>query len=343
MNQSSERIYSKDVINSVYLTKLQREPKKKRRVSRISPFRSRRVSEPILSMEDFERRFQFNNLVRAYNHLLVNRKSISGSTDEKDSSKLFLPMIKEIKIKKHGMNDTDSENEIKYNESENVTDNKIKSYNNVENENIDSYSSKKELKNKSTKSKLNKSDLTLTQSQILNKSTLKTKLSLNYDKERKRLLLRNLSNDSLFAQYKIRYLIALKDYQNKTKLAKENYQNELEKIRNEILPKSKNEEFFKAYEFDFNSNKMQLKLKNQFNFFQYIQPKKEKVINPIDKRLLLMLKKLKINKERKSIFSEVKLKSSSLKPSQRSIQNMLRKEKRYELKDQIKIDSPNIN
>ena len=342
MNQSSERIYSKDVINSVYLTKLQREPKKKRRVSRISPFRSRRVSEPILSMEDFERRFQFNNLVRAYNHLLVTKKSTSSS-DEKDNSKLILPMIKEIKIKKHGMNDTDTENEIKYNESENDTDNKTKNFNNSINNNIDTYNSKKESKDKSVKSKLNKSDATLTQSQSLNKSTSKSKLSLNYDKERKRLLLRNLSNDSLFAQYKVRYLIALKDYQDKTKLAKQNYQNELEKIRNEILPKSKNEEFFKAYEFDFNSNKMQLKLKNQFNFFQYIQPKKEKVINPIDKRLLLMLKKLKINKERKSIFSEVKLKSSSLKPSQRSIQNMLRKEKRYELKDEIKIDSQNIN
>ena len=342
MNQSSERIYSKDVINSVYLTKLQREPKKKRRVSRISPFRSRRVSEPILSMEDFERRFQFNNLVRAYNHLLVTKKSTSSS-DEKDNSKLILPMIKEIKIKKHGMNDTDTENEIKYNESENDTDNKTKNFNNSVNDNIDTYNSKKESKDKIVKSKLNKSDATLTQSQSLNKSTSKSKLSLNYDKERKRLLLRNLSNDSLFAQYKVRYLIALKDYQDKTKLAKQNYQNELEKIRNEILPKSKNEEFFKAYEFDFNSNKMQLKLKNQFNFFQYIQPKKEKVINPIDKRLLLMLKKLKINKERKSIFSEVKLKSSSLKPSQRSIQNMLRKEKRYELKDEIKIDSPNKN
>ena len=342
MNQSSERIYSKDVINSVYLTKLQREPKKKRRVSRISPFRSRRVSEPILSMEDFERRFQFNNLVRAYNHLLVTKKSTSSS-DEKDNSKLILPMIKEIKIKKHGMNDTVTENEIKYNESENDTDNKTKNFNNSISDNIDTYNSKKESKDKSVKSKLNKSDATLTQSQSLNKSTSKSKLSLNYDKERKRLLLRNLSNDSLFAQYKVRYLIALKDYQDKTKLAKQNYQSELEKIRNEILPKSKNEEFFKAYEFDFNSNKMQLKLKNQFNFFQYIQPKKEKVINPIDKRLLLMLKKLKINKERKSIFSEVKLKSSSLKPSQRSIQNMLRKEKRYELKDEIKIDSPNIN
>ena len=342
MNQSSERIYSKDVINSVYLTKLQREPKKKRRVSRISPFRSRRVSEPILSMEDFERRFQFNNIVRAYNHLLVTKKSTSNS-DEKDNSKLILPMIKEIKIKKHGMNDTVTENEIKYNESVNDTDNKTKNFNNSISDNIDTYNSKKESKDKSVKSKLNKSDATLTQSQSLNKSTSKSKLSLNYDKERKRLLLRNLSNDSLFAQYKVRYLIALKDYQDKTKLAKQNYQNELEKIRNEILPKSKNEEFFKAYEFDFNSNKMQLKLKNQFNFFQYIQPKKEKVINPIDKRLLLMLKKLKINKERKSIFSEVKLKSSSLKPSQRSIQNMLRKEKRYELKDEIKIDSPNIN
>ena len=342
MNQSSERIYSKDVINSVYLTKLQREPKKKRRVSRISPFRSRRVSEPILSMEDFERRFQFNNIVRAYNHLLVTKKSTSSS-DEKDNSKLILPMIKEIKIKKHGMNDTVTENEIKYNESENDTDNKTKNFNNSISDNIDTYNSKKESKDKSVKSKLNKSDATLTQSQSLNKSTSKSKLSLNYDKERKRLLLRNLSNDSLFAQYKVRYLIALKDYQDKTKLAKQNYQNELEKIRNEILPKSKNEEFFKAYEFDFNSNKMQLKLKNQFNFFQYIQPKKEKVINPIDKRLLLMLKKLKINKERKSIFSEVKLKSSSLKPSQRSIQNMLRKEKRYELKDEIKNDSPNIN
>lgn len=338
MNQSSERIYSKDFINGVYLTKLQREPKKKRRVSRISPFRSRRISEPILSMEDFERRFQFNNLVRAYNQLLINKKSISSSTDEKDNSKIFLPMIKEIKIKKHGMNDNDTENDIKYNESENDINNKTKNFNHSENENINTYGSKKELRDHFTRSKLNKSESTLTQSQILNKSTLKSKLSLNYDKERKRLLLRNLSNDSLFAQYKVRYLIAIKDYKDKTKLAKENYQNELEKIRNEVLPQSKNEELFKPYEFDFNSNKMPLKLKNQFNFFQYKQPKK--VMNPIDKRLLLMLKKLKINKERKSIFSEVKLKSDSLKASQRSIQNMLRRDKRFELKEEIKVHSP---
>ena len=340
MNLSSERISNKDAFNSVYLTKLQREPKKKRRVSKISPFKSRRISEPILSMEDFERRFQFNNLVRAYNQLLVKKKSNFGSVDEKDSSnRLFLPMIKEIKIKKHGMDDIS--NELAYNESEYDTDNRKegtkikKNYNNAENNIIDSNNTL-ELKNINTKSNLNKSDSSLTQSLIENKSTLKSKLSLDYDRERKRLLLRNLSNDSLLAQYKVRYMIALKDFKDRTKIAKENYKDELTKIRNEILPKSKNEELFKPYEFDFNSNKMQIKLKNEFNFFQYKKPKK--VVNAIDKRLLLMLKKLKMNKEKKNIWGVVKLKSDSLKPSQRSIQNMLRKQKKIEF-DEIKFDS----
>ena len=344
MNLSSERISNKDAFNSVYLTKLQREPKKKRRVSRISPFKSRRISEPILSMEDFERRFQFNNLVRAYNQLLVKKKSNFGSVDEKDSSnRLFLPMIKEIKIKKHGMDDIS--NEIAYNESEYDTDNRKegtkikKNYNNAENNIIDSNNTL-ELKNINTKSNLNKSDSSLTQSLIENKSTLKSKISLDYDRERKRLLLRNLSNDSLFAQYKVRYMIALKDFKDRTKIAKENYKDELTKIRNEILPKSKNEELFKPYEFDFNSNKMQIKLKNEFNFFQYKKPKK--VVNAIDKRLLLMLKKLKMNKEKKNIWGVVKLKSDSLKPSQRSIQNMLRKQKKIEF-DEIKFDSTEKN
>ena len=344
MNLSSERISNKDAFNSVYLTKLQREPKKKRRVSKISPFKSRRISEPILSMEDFERRFQFNNLVRAYNQLLVKKKSNFGSVDEKDSSnRLFLPMIKEIKIKKHGMDDIS--NEIAYNESEYDTDNRKegtkikKNYNNAENNIIDSNNTL-ELKNINTKSNLNKSDSSLTQSLIENKSTLKSKLSLDYDRERKRLLLRNLSNDSLLAQYKVRYMIALKDFKDRTKIAKENYKDELTKIRNEILPKSKNEELFKPYEFDFNSNKMQIKLKNEFNFFQYKKPKK--VVNAIDKRLLLMLKKLKMNKEKKNIWGVVKLKSDSLKPSQRSIQNMLRKQKKIEF-DEIKFDSTEKN
>ena len=344
MNLSSERISNKDAFNSVYLTKLQREPKKKRRVSKISPFKSRRISEPILSMEDFERRFQFNNLVRAYNQLLVKKKANFGSVDEKDSSnRLFLPMIKEIKIKKHGMDDIS--NELAYNESEYDTDNRKegtkikKNYNNAENNIIDSNNTL-ELKNINTKSNLNKSDSSLTQSLIENKSTLKSKLSLDYDRERKRLLLRNLSNDSLFAQYKVRYMIALKDFKDRTKIAKENYKDELTKIRNEILPKSKNEELFKPYEFDFNSNKMQIKLKNEFNFFQYKKPKK--VVNAIDKRLLLMLKKLKMNKEKKNIWGVVKLKSDSLKPSQRSIQNMLRKQKKIEF-DEIKFDSTEKN
>ena len=344
MNLSSERISNKNAFNSVYLTKLQREPKKKRRVSKISPFKSRRISEPILSMEDFERRFQFNNLVRAYNQLLVKKKSNFGSVDEKDSgNRLFLPMIKEMKIKKHGMDDIS--NEIAYNESEYDTDNRKegtkikKNYNNAGNNIIDSNNTL-ELKNINTKSNLNKSDSSLTQSLIENKSTLKSKISLDYDRERKRLLLRNLSNDSLLAQYKVRYMIALKDFKDRTKIAKENYKDELTKIRNEILPKSKNEELFKPYEFDFNSNKMQIKLKNEFNFFQYKKPKK--VVNAIDKRLLLMLKKLKMNKEKKNIWGVVKLKSDSLKPSQRSIQNMLRKQKKIEF-DEIKFDSTEKN
>ena len=144
MDFSSERLSNKEEASSVYLTKLQKIPKKRKRVSRrISPHRARRISEPILSMEDFERRFQFNNLVREYNHLIAKKKPTNVSVDEKDTaSKLFLPIIKEIKIKKHGMND--SESEVGFNESEYETENKnegiraLKNYNSSENNNIDS-------------------------------------------------------------------------------------------------------------------------------------------------------------------------------------------------------------
>ena len=348
MDFSSERSSNKEEASPVYLTKLQKNPKKRKRVSRrISPHRARRISEPILSMEDFERRFQFNNLVREYNHLIAKKKPTNVSVDEKDTaSKLFLPIIKEIKIKKHGMND--SESEVGFNESEYETENKnegiraLKNYNSSENNNIDSFNTKPELKDKSSKTKFDKTHTTLSQSFVFNKSNIKGKMSLDYDKEKKRLLLRNLSNDSIFAQYKVRYMLALKDYKDKTKLAQMNYQNELEKIRNEKLPKSKNEELFKVYELDFNSNKMKIKLKNEFNFFQCKMPKK--ISNETDLRLIQLFKTLKRNKDRKNIWGgEIELKSNCIKPSQRSIKNMLRKEKGIEFYDEIKFDSPEQN
>lgn len=347
MDFSSERSSNKEATNSVYLTKLKKMPKNGKRVRRISPFRPRRISEPILSMEDFERRFQFNNLVRAYNHLIGKKKRNTGSVDEKETTnKLSLPVIKEIKIKKHGMNY--SESEVGFNESDYETENKnegirtIKNYNSSENNNIDSYNTKPELKDKSSKNKLEKTHSTMSQSYIFNKSNIKSKMTLDYDKERKRLLLRNLSNDSIFAQYKVRYMLALKDYKDKTKLAQINYQNELEKIRNEKLPKSKNEELFKVYELDFNPNKAKLKLKNDYNFFQYKAPKK--ISNETDLRLIQLFKTLKRNKDKKNIWGgEIELKSNFIKPSQRSIKNMLRKEKGIEFYDEIKFDSPEEN
>ena len=332
---------NKEVINSQYLSNLYRQQNKKEVLSYKGPLGNSRISYPIMSVEDFERRFQFNNVVRTYNNLIGNKKRINNSVEGKENSKgSYLPIIKEIKIKKHGMGESD------FNDSgiiQELSENKnqvIKSvrnnYNSSDNNNLDLYNSNNDLNDRNLKSKYYGTNSTLSQSIVFNKSNLNSNMSLDNDNDKKKILMRNLSHESIFAAYKERYLLAMKDFKNKSKLAELDYKKQLEKIKREKMPKSKNEELFKEYELKFNADRIKEKLKDQFHFFQHEIQKG--AINETDIRLNRLFKKLKKNEEKKTAWSYLDIRHNNIKPSQRSIQNMLRKDKKVELIEKSLLD-----
>ena len=343
MNLNLQRVPNKEVINSQFLSKIYRQQNKKEGLSYKGPLSNNRISYPIMSVEDFERRFQFNNVVRTYNNLIGNKKKISNSIESKENSKgSYLPIIKEIKIKKNNKNDYEY-NDSAYNQESSENKNKmIKSvrnnYNSSENNELDLYNSNNDFNERNRKSKYYGTNSTLSQSMVFNKSHINSNMSLDNIEEKKKLLMRNLSHESIFEAYKARYALATKDFKNKSKLAESDYRRQLEIIKKEKMPKSKNEEFFKEYELKFSADRMKEKLKDEFHFFH--QEIQKKAINETDLRLERLFKKLKKNEEKKSIWSYFDIKRNNIKPSQRSILNMLRKDKKVEIIENSLLDLP---
>ena len=294
-----------------------------------------------MSVEDFERRFQFNNVVRTYNNLIGNKTKISNNMESKENSKgSYLPIIKEIKIKKNSMNDYEY-NDSAYNQESSENRNKIiksvkNNYNSSENNELDLYNSNNDFNERNRKSKYYGTNSTLSQSMVFNKSNVNSNMTIDNIEEKKKLLLRNLSHESIFAAYKARYLLATKDFKNKTKLAEIDYKRQLEKIKKEKMPKSKNEELFKEYELKFSADRMKEKLKDEFHFFH--QEIQKRAINETDLRLERLFKKLKKNEDKKTIWSYFDMKHNNIKPSQRSIKNMLRKDRKVELIENSLLD-----
>ena len=169
----------------------------------------------------------------------------------------------------------------------------------------------------------------MSQSIMFNASNLNSRLSLDNEKDKQKILFRNLSNDSIIGAYKAKYLMAIKNFKFKSKLAEIDYKKQLEKIKKEKMPISKNAKLFKEYELQFNPNTMKEKLKDEFQFFQ--KKIDNRPINSTDLRLEKLFKKLKKNEEKKHIINYFDNKHSNLKPSQRTIQNIIRKEKKVEL------------
>ena len=94
------------------------------------------------------------------------------------------------------------------------------------------------------------------------------------------------------------------------------FKEQLEKIKNEKIQKSKNEELFKEYELKFNPEKFTQKLKNEFQFFRKNT-----------------FKDFQNNEDKKIILYNYELNNNGMKPSQRIIQNILRREKNNEIYD----------
>ena len=341
MNLNLQKLPNKEVINSKYLSQIYRRKSKKEGLPYKEPLGNNRISYPVMSVEDFERRFQFNNVVRTYNNLIGNKTKISNNMESKENSKgSYLPIIKEIKIKKSSMNDYEY-NDSAYNQESSENRNKmIKSvknnYNSSENNELDLYNSNNDFNERNRKSKYYGTNSTLSQSMVFNKSNVNSNMTIDNIEEKKKLLLRNLSHESIFAAYKARYLLATKDFKNKTKLAEIDYKRQLEKIKREKMPKSKNEELFKEYELKFSADRMKEKLKDEFHFFH--QEIQKRAINETDLRLERLFKKLKKNEEKKTIWSYFDIKHNNIKPSQRSIKNMLRKDRKVELIENSLLD-----
>ena len=340
MNINFNPLQIKENVEPQNMIKIQKNPTKKKFVSYKGPLGSNRVTYPVLSVEDFERRFQFNNVVRNYNQLLGNKKRFANSIYSTDSSKgVFFPLIKEIEIKKHGMNDNEfiasdynQESSENRNQGVKIMRNKNKSFETYNNE---------DLNERIMKSKYFGTNSTLSQSIIFNKSIQNSNMTLDNINERKKILMRNLSNDSIFGPHRARYLLAEHDLKYKTKLAECEYKKQLEIIKKEKIPLSKNAKMFQEYELKFSTDKTKDKLKSDFYFFR--NEIKRKRFTEIDTRLKRLFQKLKRNEEKKSNSSYFDIKHNYMKPSQRTIKNMLRKEEKADLINQSLLDFEESN
>ena len=343
MNLHVKKLSPKEKGNSIYLSKLYRQQNNKNKggFSFGGPLGSNRITYPVLSVENFERRFQFNNLVRQYNNLIGNKKrDINGSDEIDGSNKLYLPIIKEIEIRRNGMKNEENgfdESEYMMENSDSRNQSIVNANNHLDNHGTELPNTINNVNDRNRGNNLLGTISTLSQSVAFNASKINTKMELDHEKEKKKLLLRNLSHDSIFAAYKARYSLAIKEFKEKNKLAAKDYKNELEKLKNEKIQISKNAELFKEYELKFNENRLRDKLKDDYNFFQHIE---KKTINHNDLRLARLLKKLKRIEEKKNMGNNIVIKHENLKPSQRMIKNMLRKEKKIELYENSLLDFP---
>lgn len=321
MNLKINKLPARIDFNSKYLTKLYGE-----KGVELLGKNSRNPYEP----EKIERNFQFRYVVRTFNNLMNSHKKKYGSVEPKINPNFYFPHIKEY----YGNN-----NNLRKEENKIILDN-----------------NKKDIENKFSSSKLkdipfyNLEDLineknnykikNINSNNFLEKSKSNINIFNNNNEENKnKTLFRNLSNGSLFEVCKKRYLQSIRDYKIKNKIAENDFKEQLEKIKKEKLKKSKNEEFFKEYEVRFNPDKFTESLKNEFQFFQDDDNKnnlRKKTFEESALKIKKLFKDLNNNDKKSSTYYE--LMHNGLKPSQRIIQNMLRREKKLEVYEKSLID-----
>ena len=334
MNLYLYKLPKREEINSKYLSNLYRRKDNRRGLS----FKNNMTNQSNKSQKGYvpqnlERKFQFNYIVKTFNSLINNSKKRNANSIEnkENSDRLYLPIIKEFNITKNNHNNEELFNSHFYNNQPLQLKN-IPLYNNSENnheKDKDNNFTLNELSEKFSRSKnlLERSNSTISQSIINNRSNSKIINDID-DSEKNKTIFRNLSHGSIFEAYKKQYLSSLKEYKLKNKKAKDNFKEQLEKIKNEKIPKSKNEELFKEYEVKFNPDRITQILKNEFQFFQIDNSLKKK-IDAAD------LRRKKIFEDKKNNFE---IMHNGMKPSQRIIQNMLRREKNIELYEKSLID-----
>ena len=342
MNLYLSKVPKKEEINTNYLVNLYTSKQGKGELSYKGHLAKNNMifnSRNIYVQQALERKFQFNYVVRTFNFLINNKKRANNSVENKiGSHKLYLPIIKEFEIT-NSSNNNIKEEEYKYNtyKKENNSINTMNSLKNiplVEN----SENNNEEIIENFSKSKnfIEKSNSTISQSIINNKSYSTSKVF--NDNEKDKIIFRNLSHGSIFEAYKKQYLSSVEEYKNKNKIAEENFKEQLEKIKNEKIKKSKNEELFKEYELRFNPSKFTKKLKSEFHFFQNQSNYIKKKIYEDEQKRKRLFKDIKKNEDKKNSTNYYEMKYGGIKPSQRIIQNMIRKEKKLEMFEKSLLD-----
>ena len=343
MNLYLYKLPKREEINTSYLTKLYSNKGNRGGIAfkgHLSKNNMNFNSKNIYVPQTLERKFQFNYIVRTFNSLINNRKRSTNSVETKGSSqRLYLPIIKEFNLTKN-TNNNSRDNELRYKSY--IKDINVNNPNSLRNIPLydNSENNNEELIDITSKSKniLEKSNSTISQSLINNKSVSSSKMFNENEKDK--IIFRNLSHGSIFEAYKKQYLASIKEYKSRNKIAETNFKEQLEKIKNEKFKKSKNEEFFKEYELKFNPNKITEKLKNEFQFFQNgeINLNKKNSIDEAEIRRKNLFKEPKNNEDKKNNSNYYEMKHNGIKPSQRIIQNMIRKEKKIELYEKSLID-----
>ena len=320
MNLYLSKLPKREEINTNYLTNLFTSKGNRRGISFESHLAKNNMNFNLknLKSQALERKFQFNFVVKTYNSLMKKfKKRNSNNSVENNikSSKLYLPIIKEFNISKKSKSNDNSSNDNKTKDDEY----KLNTYfNQNENNNINNSNNYIKLKNipfyddelndifSKSKNILEKSNSTLSQSIINNRSNVSSKY-IN-EKKNDKIKFRNLSHSSIFEEYKKQFLSSVQKYKTRNKLAEITFKEQLEKIKNEKIQKSKNEELFKEYELKFNPEKFTQKLKNEYQFFRNNT-----------------FKDFQNNEDKKIILYNYELNNNGKKPSQRIIQNILRR------------------
>lgn len=285
-----------------------------------------------------ERQFQFNFVVKTFNSLINNKKRKTGNSQDIKGrfSHLFLPSIKNSSSSKNinknnCINNEELLSNLPSNNKESPQLNNLASNNYSENNNNKTLN---ELSEKFSKSKnLDKSNSTIVSQSIVNNRVNSKMINQNNEteSEKNRSIFRNLSHGSIFAAYKKQYLSSIREYKLKNKIAENNFKEQLEKIRKEKVPKSKNEEYFKEYEIKFNPYSLTAKLRNEFQFFRNDVPLKSKTVDLINQRR-------KKNYEDKKNSNYYDIINNEMKPSKRIIRNMLRRDKKMEQYEESLLD-----
>lgn len=287
--------------------------------------------------QKIERKFQFKYVVRTFNNLMNSHKKKYGSVEPKNSPNFSFPKIKEL------FGDNKDNNNLRREENKIILNNK--------NEDIENKFSSSRLRNIPfynledliDEKKNNYKIKDINSNNFLEKSKSNIHIFNNYNlmKEEKKTksLFRNLSNGSLFEVCKKKYLSSIRDYKARNKMAEHTFKEQLEKIKKEKFKKSKNEELFKEYEVRFNPDKFTESLKNEFQFFEDDNDKnnvRKKTFEESNLKIKKLFKDLNYNDKKTSTYYE--LMHNGLKPSQRIIQNMIRRDKKLESYEKSLID-----